>query len=100
MLGAAMCRAAGVPSRTAIGLVYDKDRQSGPILAYHMWVEVWVRGQWLGIDGTQGAGSVGADHIKISESTWYDVQSLTPLLPLQRILGKIVIEVVRVNDDE
>jgi transglutaminase-like putative cysteine protease len=100
MLGAALCRAAGVPSRTAIGLVYDKDRQSGPILAYHMWVEVWVRGQWLGIDGTQAVGSVGADHIKITESTWYDVQSLTPLLPLQRVLGKMSIEVVRVNDDE
>jgi transglutaminase-like putative cysteine protease len=100
MLGAAMCRAAGVPSRTAIGLVYDQDRQAGPVMAYHMWVEVWVRGEWLGIDGTQAAGSVGADHIKISDSSWLDVQSLTPLLPLQRILGKITIEVVRVNDDD
>jgi hypothetical protein len=100
MLGAAMCRAAGVPSRTAIGLVYDNDRQAGPVMAYHMWVEVWVRGEWLGIDGTQAVGSVGADHIKISDSSWHDVQSLTPLLPLQRILGKITIEVVRVNDDD
>jgi hypothetical protein len=100
MLGAAMCRAAGLPSRTAIGLVYDNDRQAGPVMAYHMWAEVWVRGEWLGIDGTQAVGSVGADHIKISDSSWHDVQSLTPLLPLQRILGKITIEVVRVNDDD
>jgi transglutaminase-like putative cysteine protease len=100
MLGAAMCRAAGIPSRTAIGLVYDKDQQAGPVMAYHMWVEVWVRGEWLGIDGTQAVGSVGADHVKISDNSWHDVQSLTPLLPLQRILGKITIEVVRVNDDD
>ena len=40
MLGAAMCRAAGVPSRTAIGLVYHTDRLGTPKLSYHMWMEV------------------------------------------------------------
>jgi len=44
MLTAAMCRAAGIPSRTAIGLVYV-DMKKGPVLGYHMWTEVWVRGE-------------------------------------------------------
>src|SRR5262249_2785132 len=83
MLGAALCRAAGVPSRTAVGLVYVKPPERGPCLGFHMWFEVWVKGQWLALDGTQGQGSVGADHIKIADSSWYDIQSLTPFLPVQ-----------------
>jgi transglutaminase-like putative cysteine protease len=97
LLAAALCRAAGVPSRTAVGLIYVNHRQRGPVMAFHMWTEVWVRGQWLAIDGTLGQGSVGADHVKIADHSWCDVQSLTPLLPVTRVLGKIAMEVVRVN---
>jgi transglutaminase-like putative cysteine protease len=97
MLTAAMCRAAGVPSRTAIGLVYGEDRQGRPMFGFHMWAEVWVRGRWLGLDATLGNGSVGAAHIKVTDHSWHNTQSLTPLLPLQRVLGKMKIEVVRVE---
>jgi hypothetical protein len=100
MLAAAMCRAAGVPSRTAVGLVYDDSSGRGPVMAFHMWVEVYVAGQWLGIDGTLGQGSVGADHVKIADSSWFNTESQTPLLPVARVLGKVAIQVVRVNDDE
>ncbi len=95
MLTAAMCRAAGVPSRTAIGLVYAEDRQEKRFFATHMWTEVFVRGEWVGIDATLGEGSVGATHIKVTDHNWHNVQSLTPLLPLQRALGKMKIEIVR-----
>jgi hypothetical protein len=97
MLTAAMCRAAGVPSRTAIGLVYGEDRSGRPMFGFHMWAEVWVRGKWLGLDATLGKGSVGAAHIKVTDHSWHNTQSLTPLLPLQRVLGKMRIEVVRVE---
>ena len=101
MLGAAMCRTVGVPSRTAVGLIYDDNNGRGdPVMAFHMWTEVWVRGQWLGIDGTLGQGSVGADHAKIADSSWFNTESQTPLLPVARVLGKVAIQVVRVNDDE
>src|SRR5262249_28123095 len=36
LLTAAMCRAAGVPSRTALGLVYVEDGERGPVLGFHM----------------------------------------------------------------
>jgi hypothetical protein len=60
-----------------------------------MWTEVYVRGQWVGIDATLGKGSVGAAHIKLTDHSWHNMQSLTPLLPLQRAVGKMKIEVVR-----
>jgi transglutaminase-like putative cysteine protease len=95
MLTAAMCRAAGVPSRTALGLIYADVPGDGPAFAFHMWTEVWVRGQWVGIDATLGKGFVGASHLKITDHSWHETQSLTPLLPVVRALGKLSIDVVR-----
>jgi hypothetical protein len=98
MLAAALCRAAGVPSRTALGLVYVNDRQKGPAMGFHMWTEVWVQGQWLGIDATLGRGSVGAAHVKISDHSWHDVNDLQPLFPVTRVLGKVSMEVISVEE--
>ncbi len=94
VLAAAMCRAAGLPSRTAVGLLYVDHAQKGPVMGFHMWAEVWVDGRWRPIDGVLGRGFVDATHLKISDHSWHDVQSLTPLLPVYRVLGKLDIQVM------
>jgi transglutaminase-like putative cysteine protease len=94
MLTAAMCRAEGVASRTAVGLIYADTDKQGPVFAFHMWTEVWVQGQWVPIDATLGRGYVGATHLKITDHSWHDVRAMTPLLPVLRVLGKVSIEVV------
>lgn len=96
MLMAAMCRAADIPSRTAVGLIYADTRQ-GPRFAFHMWTEVWVRGRWVALDATLGRGYVGATHLKVLDHSWHDTYSLTPLLGLTRVMGKISIEVLSVQ---
>jgi len=96
MLTAAMCRAADVPSRTAVGLVYA-DTRTGPVFAFHMWTEVWADGAWRPIDATLGKGRIGAVHLKIADQSWHEERSLTPLLPVVRVLGKLSIEVVEVR---
>jgi hypothetical protein len=93
VLAAALCRAAGVPARTAFGLIYVEN--DGPKMGFHMWTEVWARGQWLPIDATLGRGFVGATHLKISDHSWHNMHVLTPLLPVMRVVGKVAIEVVR-----
>ena len=100
LLATAMCRAVDIPARTAIGLCYAYDRTQGPVMAFHLWTEVFVRGQWVAIDATRGQGYVGATHLKITDSSWHDTQSLAPLLPVFRVLGKLAIEVVRVDGPE
>src|SRR6185437_14400637 len=96
LLTAALCRAEGIPARTAIGLLYvEKNRR--PLMGFHMWTEVWIDGQWLGLDATLGQGGVSAAHVKITDHSWHEMQSLTPLLPANRILGKIVIRVLSVE---
>jgi transglutaminase-like putative cysteine protease len=92
-LTASLCRAAGLPSRTAIGLLYVY--RGGPRLGFHMWTEVLIEGKWLGIDSTLGKGGVSAAHIKVTDHSWYETASLSPLLPVNRLLGKCRFEVLR-----
>jgi transglutaminase-like putative cysteine protease len=96
LLTAAMCRAEAVPARTAVGLIYV-EKTGKPYFGFHMWTEVLIDGRWLGLDGTLGQGSIGAAHIKIADHSWHAVESLTPLAPVGRILGKAAIEVVSVD---
>lgn len=97
MLAAGMCRALGVPSRTALGLVYAPGRDGKPYLAYHMWYEVYADGQWLALDATLGRGSVGPGHVKITDASWHEEKSFTPLLPVLTVLGSAPkVEVVKV----
>ena len=93
LLTTALCRAAGMPARTALGLMYV-ERGQKPAMGFHMWTEVWVNGQWLGLDATLGRGGIGAGYIKITDHAWHDTRSLTPLLPVSRVLGKLAIDVV------
>jgi transglutaminase-like putative cysteine protease len=110
MLTAAMCRAQGIPSRTAVGLIYA-DVRGGPVFAFHMWTEVWIgknsvlgtqysvlgtsSGKWVPLDATLGKGQVGATHLKISDQSWHETYDQSPLLPVFRVLGKLSIEVLR-----
>jgi transglutaminase-like putative cysteine protease len=96
VLAAAMCRASGVPARTAVGLVYVRQDRS---MCYHMWMEVWIAGKWYGLDPTLGLGRVGVGHLKIADHHWNDTRSFMPLLPVTRILGKVQIEVVLEKQD-
>jgi transglutaminase-like putative cysteine protease len=96
MLTAAMCRAEGVPSRTAIGLIYA-DVKTRPVFAFHMWTEVWIKGRWIPIDATLGRGYVGATHLKITDHSWSDTLTLTPVFPLVRVLRRVAIDVVSVE---
>jgi transglutaminase-like putative cysteine protease len=92
LLTAAMCRAAGLPSRTAIGVVYGRLEGRSPQFIFHMWTEVWVKGQWLGLDAI--LGKVGAAHLKMAEHSWDKTVTLAPLLPIAAVLGKVKIDVV------
>jgi transglutaminase-like putative cysteine protease len=95
MLSAAMCRAAGIPSRTALGVVCAEGKKA---MAYHMWFEVYADGQWLPLDATLGLGGIGPGHIKITDSSWYGEKTFAPLIPVLRALSaKPTMEVVKVE---
>jgi transglutaminase-like putative cysteine protease len=97
LLTAALCRAAGIPARTAVGLIYAREPSRTAAFIFHMWTEVLIDGRWLGLDATLGKGGISACHLKVADHSWRDTHTLAPLLPVSRLLGKLSIEVVEVK---
>ncbi len=91
---AALCRAAGVPSRVAVGLVYVPGQQA---FGYHMWTEVYVRGRWIGLDATLGLGGIGAAHLKLAHHSLADASAFTCFLPVMQVIGGLEIEIEEVE---
>ena len=61
VLLAALCRAAGIPTKIAVGLVY-----MNRAYYYHAWDEVFL-GTWIPVDATFGEFPASALHLKLAE---------------------------------
>lgn len=58
---AALCRAAGIPARVAVGFLYFKGIWGG-----HMWTEVSLGGKWYALDAVLGRGGIDAAHLRLA----------------------------------
>jgi hypothetical protein len=94
VLTAAMCRAAGVPTRVVVGLLYV-DRLGG--FGFHMWNEVYVNRRWVAIDATWEQESVDAVHIKIADASLDGVSPFEAFLPIVRVLDRMTIEPIEIR---
>jgi hypothetical protein len=94
VLTAAMCRAVGIPSRVAIGLIYGEPQQG---FGFHMWNEVYVNRRWVAIDASFDESQVDAVHLKLSETSLDGVSPLEAFQSVLRVLGKLKIEAVEVQ---
>ena len=88
----AMARAAGIPARVAMGLVYYQKAY-----AYHMWTEVHIDGRWIPLDATLGKGGIGAAHLKVSHSNLKGASPYAGFLPVLKIIGQLKIEIEEVE---
>ncbi len=98
VLLAAMCRAAGIPSRVLAGVVYadflaTRERPDVGGFGFHMWAEVWV-GEWVALDATIGAGYADATHIALARSGLESESSMFELVPIGTYLGRLKIKVL------
>ena len=94
VLTAAMCRAAGVPARVAVGLLYVRDLGG---FGYHMWNEVYVNRRWVALDATVDQEDVDAVHIKLKDTSLEGVSPFEAFLPIVTVLGKLSIEPVEIR---
>jgi transglutaminase-like putative cysteine protease len=94
VLTAAMCRAAGIPCRMVVGLVYAKPLGGfGP----HAWNEVFVNGRWVAIDSAFNQSEVDATHLKLATTSLAGVAPFETFLPVARVFNKLTIEPVEVR---
>jgi hypothetical protein len=87
VLFAALARAAGVPARIAIGVVWSDELEG---FYYHAWPEVYV-GRWTWMDPTLGQPVADATHIKLLAGS---IEAWTQLVAY---LGQLHIEVLEVE---
>lgn len=88
VLLAALCRAAGIPSRVTCGLVYWQG-----VFGYHMWTEVYDAG-WVALDATMPHDYVDATHISLGSSA-LDATGLADMsLGIIQIIGSMKIDVL------
>ena len=85
VLFAALTRAAGVPVKVVLGVVYLEGR-----FYYHAWNEVYI-GKWIPVDSTFGQMPSDATHIKLIEG---DISKSPDIL---QVVGKMKLDVLETN---
>jgi len=80
-----LARAAGLPSRVAVGLVYLRGA-----FYYHAWPEVWVeeapgRGRWLAVDPTLNQFPADVTHVRLARGGLDRQVAILPLIGRGRI---------------
>lgn len=90
VLFAALARAAALPTRIAVGLVWSDELQG---FFYHAWPEVFV-GDWVWMDPTLGQPLADATHVKLLNG---GIESWTGIVPY---LGRIEIDVLEIDAGE
>lgn len=83
----ALARAAGIPARMAVGVVYLDGA-----FYYHAWPEIWL-GQpgWAPVDPTFGEFPADATHIRLA------IGGLKDQLAITRFLGKLKIDIIEMQ---
>ncbi len=88
---AALGRAAGIPTRVVMGLLFLHGVWGG-----HAWNEVWIDGAWYPLDGTTGYGFVDPLHLPLGHLTMKD-GGAAEWASLLASLGRLTIDIVEVT---
>lgn len=81
----ALARAAGIPARTAVGVVYLRDA-----FYYHAWSEVWL-GEWVTLDSVLNQFPADVTHIKFVEG------EIDRQIDILQLIGNLKIKVIEVS---
>jgi len=101
VLTVTLCRAVGIPARSAVGIMSAYD-----IFAYHMWPEVYV-GQWIGLDSKwlavdkkSGQYYTDATHLKFGRSVLDENIFQDMLQAISAIIGQLKLEIIDYYQDK
>ena len=86
VLYVALARAAGLPARTAAGLVHVRGR-----FYFHAWPEVWL-GEWVPVDPTLGQFPADASHLR------FVTGGLARQVELVRLIGLLELDILAAEE--
>ena len=82
VLMAALGRAAGLPTRVVVGIVYAQDG-----FYYHAWTEVWV-GDWVSLDPVMAQFPADVTHVRFIEG------GLEEQIRMAQVVGRLSLEIL------
>lgn len=95
VLLASLLRAAGIPSKVVVGLIYTDTPK--PSFGYHMWVRAYV-GKWVNLDAAMPYKNFVPIHIAMTESTLNNLSDRSDMLiNLLKSFSNIKIEVLNAD---
>jgi hypothetical protein len=59
-----------------------------------MWNEVWIADRWVPMDATLGQGGIGADHLKLGDSSLASGSPLADLISVIQVFGRLELELL------
>ena len=81
----AIARAAGIPAKTVVGVVYLRNA-----FYYHAWSEVWI-GEWVSVDSVLNQFPADATHIKFLEG------EIDRQMDVLQLIGNLKISVIEAS---
>ena len=78
----ALLRAAGIPARLSVGLVYSRNK-----FFYHAWTEAFL-GEWISMDATLNQMPTDVSHIRLMHG------NLDNQVEIMGLIGKLEFEVL------
>jgi|GEM_PF-1930602 len=95
VLLASLLRAAGIPAKINVGLVYTDHPENA--FVYHMWVKAYV-GRWISLDPSQPYENFTPVHINMAESELNNITAKSDmLLNIINSFSKMNIEVLNIS---
>ena len=99
VLCAALCRAAGIPAKVAVGVAYVNDFEGRTGFGGHAWTEAYIGDKWVGLDSAFKAGALGsfnAGHIALATGDGEPAAFFN----MATTLGKFKIEKITVEPEK
>jgi hypothetical protein len=92
LLTAALCRARGIPARTAVGLLYDPNSQPAQ-MRFHMWTLAYVANKWIHLDAMHPSGLAFPDRIILTTDDLSSGREYLAAATVAEFAGSLEIEI-------
>ena len=93
LLFASVCRAMGVPTRIALGMIFNRNKEE-PEMKFHAWIEFHDGERWVPSDSSDQQFPISIDRIKVLESNFTDPNPYLDILKVYQSMTELEISVL------
>ena len=93
LLFASVCRAMGIPTRIALGMIFNRNKEE-PEMKFHAWIEFHDGERWVPSDSSDQQFPTSIDRIKVLESNFTDPNPYLDILKVFQSMTELEISVL------